>query len=465
MRKFSKLLFSSLLFIAVTTSSKAQTTLVAGDIAFTGYISNDPVLQDQFSFTILVPVTANTVIKFTDFGWRTDIGGGAFANRAGTLESELTLTLGSAYPAGTEILINSNNSTYPAPATATVVGGGSAGTVVTSVGAVFSTTANFSLPTSGDQIFAYQGTFAAPVFITGIHMNVYTVAGGDPVTADTGPANWDGVITTPATNENGNSSGKPAALTTGTNAIWIGTVGVVASEEDNGIFNCASAPITTAAQVRAACNTPANWTTNDGPSAGFTLPTGCNFIGYLSSPPVFTTHPSSVTICENANTSFTIVATGAASYQWQVSVSAGPFTNLTNTAPYSNVTGTTLNITSAPASLNGNQYRCVATNGSGSTNSNPATLTVTALPVNPTLLLKTPNTATVADGTPVSATFNAGSGGSGGCVDDYRYTTDGGATFLPYTPGSNISTTGITARNGAVTIEGERGGFVSRPKG
>ncbi|NOT50058.1 MAG: HYR domain-containing protein [Chitinophagaceae bacterium] len=455
MRKFRHLLFSLLFISAFSASSKSQTTLVTGDIAFTGYISAGATsATDQFSFVLLVNVTANTVIKFTDYGWRTDIG--AFTNRNGNLESELTYTTNAAYNAGTEITITSN--TLPAAATATLVGGGSAGTVVTSVGASFLASSNFSLSTAGDQLFAYQGTFATPTFITGMHMNVYTVAGGDPVTADTGPANWDGVITTPATNENASSSGKPAAFTTGTNALWIGTTGVTASEEDNGLYNCASgAPITTAAQVRAACNNAANWLTNDLTPPGFVLPTGCNYIGILSGPPGFTTHPTNITVCEAGNTSFTIVATSAVSYQWQVD-NGGGFANITNNATYSGATATTLNLTNVPASFNGYLYRCVATNGSGSTNSNNATLTVTALPINPTLLAKTPATASVADGTPVSATFNAGTGGSGGCVDDYRYTTDGGATFLPYTPGSNISTTGIAAGSGAVTIEGRRAG-------
>jgi hypothetical protein len=39
--------------------------------------------------------------------------------------------------------------------------------------------------------------------------------------------------------------------------------------------------------------------------------------------------------------------------------------------------------------MNSYQFRCVASNGSGSTNSNAATLTVTVLPLSPTLLLKT----------------------------------------------------------------------------
>ncbi|MBL7726912.1 MAG: hypothetical protein JNM68_04460, partial [Dinghuibacter sp.] len=436
MRFLSKLLCSLLLVISIQQNVKAQTTLVTGDIAFTGYIGNDPALPDQFSFVLLRAVTANTVIKFTDFGWRTDLN--AF-NSGTNLESEATLTLSGALPAGTEITIAGN--------TATLVGGSSAGTLVYSTGGSFAA-GSFSFPTSGDQIFAYQGTFAAPVFITGLHMNVQTAGAG---ANNTDAATWDGVLA--GAFLNGNTSSKPAALTTGTNALWFGTTGDLNSEEDNVKFNC-TPPLSPLASLNTSIYTLANWTTNDGPAAGFTLPTGCNYLGVLASAPSITGQPAPANICAGATASFVITATGAATYQWEVST-GGPFTSITNDATYSGATTPALTITAATIALNGNQYRCVATNGSGSTNSNAATLTVTALPVNPTLLAKTPNTATVADGTNVSATFNPGSGGTG-CSDDFRYTTNGGASYLPYTPGSNITTTGLAAGAGVVTIEGRR---------
>ncbi len=90
--------------------------------------------------------------------------------------------------------------------------------------------------------------------------------------------------------------------------------------------------------------------------------------------PTFISHPTSKTICPSVNTSFSISASNATSYQWQVNTGGG-FTDLSNSAPYSNVTSSTLNITGVTSSMNGYQYRCVAT-GSGSTNSNAATLTV-----------------------------------------------------------------------------------------
>jgi hypothetical protein len=438
--RLGKTFLPVLLFILLSTPGKAQTALVAGDVAFSGYIANDAV-PDQFSFVILKNITATTVIKFTDYGWRTNVGPAQFTN-SGVLESEITFTATSALSAGQEITIVGT--------TATISGGPGSGTVVFSVGANFLVASNISLAGNGDQILAYQGTFASPVFIAGIHMNVNVfVNPGDPPT--TTAAAWDGLV--PVVFQSNNNSELPAGLTTYTNANWFNP------EMDNVRFVCASTPINTVPLALAALNSgnvPANWIANNTNPCGFILPTGCNYLNILSSAPAFTLHPAPITVCEAGNTSFTITATGATSYQWQVD-NGGGFANISNNATYSGATTVTLNITGATNSMNGYQYRCVATNGFGSTNSNPATLTVTALPVNPTLLLKTPSTGTVADGTPVSATFNPGSGGSG-CTDDYRYTTDGGTVYTAYTPGNNISTTGVAAGSGFVFIEGRRAG-------
>jgi predicted secreted protein len=423
MRSLGRFLVVLSLLLFGQKSLNAQTTLAAGDIAFSGYIGAPTVAgNDEFSFVLLAPITTNTVINFTDNGW-------LITNVFRTGEQTVTWTSNAAYPAGTEIRIVGT--------TATTACGASAGTV---------TGTALSLSQNGDQVLAYQGTAAAPTFISGIHMNVYLTSIGDPTT--TTAAAWDGGANTTS------ASALPPGLTTGVNCIWIGTQNVQTSEFDNSRFTGCGLTLNTAAAARTALNNQANWTSTDGDPAGFTLPTGCSYVGQTCAAPNFTTNPINASICIGQNASFTVAATGATGFQWQVD-NGGGFTNITNDAIYSGATTTTLNITAAPFSFNGYIYRCVASNGSGSTNSLTATLTVGALPNNPTLLAKTPNTTTVADGTPVSATFNAGSGGTG-CSDDYRYTTNGGASYLPYTPGSNISTTGLAAGTGVVTIEGRR---------
>ena len=96
----------------------------------------------------------------------------------------------------------------------------------------------------------------------------------------------------------------------------------------------------------------------------------------LTPPPAFTTQPTSVSVCTSVATSFSVVATNANVYQWQISTNGGgTFTNVTASSIYTNVTTPTLNI-SNPTGLNANQYRCLATGISGSVNSNAATLTI-----------------------------------------------------------------------------------------
>ncbi|WP_162142218.1 T9SS type B sorting domain-containing protein [Sphingobacterium paucimobilis] len=100
-------------------------------------------------------------------------------------------------------------------------------------------------------------------------------------------------------------------------------------------------------------------------------------ISYVSVPlalPVITGNPPNRTICVDGNTTFSVAATDATGYQWQVDEGRG-FTDITNGAPYSGATTTTLTITGATASMNGFTYRCVVS-GDGSAISNAGTLNV-----------------------------------------------------------------------------------------
>ncbi len=412
----------------VTPLPAGATTLNAGDIAFSGYASSyNTAAEDNFSFVLLKNIGPGTTINFTDNGWLS-------TNVLQTGETTVTWTSNAAYPAGTEIKINQ--------LTATLAAGGSAGTVTGSA---------LSLISSGDQILAYRGPAASPTFISGIHMNVYTTANGDPVT--TTAAEWDGTANTP------NSSALPPGLTTGVNAIWIGTQGDINSEYSNGKYGTCLIPATfgDTTILRTALNNQDNWLKDDTLPPVFNLPTGCVYFG-LGTPPSITADPSTSTICEGTNTSFTSTANGALSYQWQIDADGaggGGFVNVTDNTTYLGATTTTLNINAAPLGLNGALYRMVATNVSGPTNSNSALLTVNPKPINPSVSAKLPAAPSVVDGTPVSSTFNAGSGGTG-CLDDYRFTTNGGISYLTYTPGTNISTTGVAAGSGFVVIEGRR---------
>lgn len=95
--------------------------------------------------------------------------------------------------------------------------------------------------------------------------------------------------------------------------------------------------------------------------------------------PSITAQPSDAISCPGNNTSFSVTAANASSYQWQYNTGAG-YVNVPATAPYSNVNSATLNITGTTIGQNGYLFRCVAISGPCSVTSVPATLTVSATP-------------------------------------------------------------------------------------
>lgn len=97
-------------------------------------------------------------------------------------------------------------------------------------------------------------------------------------------------------------------------------------------------------------------------------------------PPVITVQPANGTVANNGSHNFTVVATGATSYQWQDSADNVSFANLVG------ATAATFAITTSNSQAqNGRYHRCVVTGAGGSVTSNSATLTVTppAFTLNP----------------------------------------------------------------------------------
>jgi len=135
-------------------------------------------------------------------------------------------------------------------------------------------------------------------------------------------------------------------------------------------------------------------------------------------------HPVNSTICAGVNTSFSVTASGSSlSYQWQVSIDGGTnYNNLSNVAPYSNVTTATMNITAAPAGLNGYLYRCVVSSSCSPLNSNAALLTVNGLPA----ITSNPVNANICAGN--IATFSVTATG-GGLTYQWQESTDGGTNY------------------------------------
>ncbi|MDX9946338.1 MAG: DUF2341 domain-containing protein, partial [Bacteroidales bacterium] len=101
-------------------------------------------------------------------------------------------------------------------------------------------------------------------------------------------------------------------------------------------------------------------------------------------------------------------------------------------------------------------HRTGCTTGAGCTGTDWATLAswdVNPQPTSPALNIKSPALDAVCDGETVSATFSPGTGGVG-CTDSFRYSYDGTSTWVDYTPGSTIITTGHTL----IEIQGRRAG-------
>ncbi len=96
--------------------------------------------------------------------------------------------------------------------------------------------------------------------------------------------------------------------------------------------------------------------------------------------PEVTVDPVNQTICENANTTFTVNAgvTTNPGYQWQVSTNNGvTFANIANGGIYAGATAATLTLTAAPLANNGFVYRAIISGDCGpNATSNAAQLTV-----------------------------------------------------------------------------------------
>ncbi len=91
-------------------------------------------------------------------------------------------------------------------------------------------------------------------------------------------------------------------------------------------------------------------------------------------------HPQPVSLCSEQSTTFSVTATGATGYAWQQADDAGfttGVTTLTNSAPFSGVSTSTLTISDV-SNLNGKYYRARVTNSTGTAYSSSALLTVTA---------------------------------------------------------------------------------------
>jgi hypothetical protein len=223
----------------------SQTTLSAGDIAFTGYNADDntvngPSSNDDFSFILLRNITSGTTIYFTDFGWCSNTNAFQTPNPCGATTGAVsdgivqwTATANMSY--GSQVTIRCRYT--PSANYGTATG--------------FQATFNFAtefvnLVIGGDQLFAYQGTLASPTLIAGMGMN----------------GAWDATLSNCTFTSS--SSIIPPALSSNNYAFNI------LPEVDNARLQTSVSLTGNAATDRAAIHNAANWDVND--VTAFALP-------------------------------------------------------------------------------------------------------------------------------------------------------------------------------------------------
>ncbi|QQR97683.1 MAG: T9SS type A sorting domain-containing protein [Sphingobacteriales bacterium] len=174
-------------------------------------------------------------------------------------------------------------------------------------------------------------------------------------------------------------------------------------------------------------------------AAGPTVIASWTVVAQPTAPTLNVKTPNVANICAGQNVSATINAGSggaSASDTYQYSIDGGTWTAYTS--------GATINTSSATTSV---QIRVSRSAGTGSgCNLTPTVIASWAVYpqiVAPTLNVKTPNVANICEGTNVSATINAGSGGID-ASDTYQYSIDGG-TWTAYTSGATINTSSATA--------------------
>jgi hypothetical protein len=94
--------------------------------------------------------------------------------------------------------------------------------------------------------------------------------------------------------------------------------------------------------------------------------------------PVITSQPLQQLACPGTSATFTVAATSAATYKWQVGTAlTGPYTDITDNSNYAGSGTAMLTINNMPPAFNGNYYRCRTVSGCGTpTNSNGAKLSL-----------------------------------------------------------------------------------------
>ncbi|MCI4661886.1 MAG: Ig-like domain-containing protein [Neomegalonema sp.] len=214
----------------ITVNDSVVPDIDPGDIAFIGYNSDSPSgsnLGDAFGFVALVEIPAGTRIKFTE--------NGTLAN-GDLLSGERTITWSSpGIAAGTVVTFESLNA--------------DGSSIAVSTGSVDADDRMLDLSAAGDQVLAYVGPTASPVFIAALNMNDADADGDGSPDGNQFGTEFIGT-------ETSRGSELPTGLTLGLHALGI------VPEVDNAYYT-GTTSFASQAEALAALNDPANWSSDD----------------------------------------------------------------------------------------------------------------------------------------------------------------------------------------------------------
>lgn len=139
------------------------------------------------------------------------------------------------------------------------------------------------------------------------------------------------------------------------------------------------------------------WGDTEGLSSGYTGTVSLNLNFFIPLPPIFSAHPGEVTVEAGRLATFSTRVDGRPfpSLRWQrLTVGSSVWTDLADSSVYYGSTTEYLRVTSTLA-MEGDKFRCIATNASGSATSAIATLHVTPIPL-PVVITQPTDTAVAA---------------------------------------------------------------------
>ena len=449
----------------VATNSSGSTTSIVATLT----VQYGPAITSQpSSATVTAPATASFTVAATGnpaptYQWMQEApGGSSFTAISGATSFSYTTPATSVANSGTQyecVVTNSVSSVTSNPATLTVNAAPAApvftlqpaNTTVT-----VPATATLTVAASGNPTPTYQWMQEAPggssfTAISGAtsasYTTVATTAANDGTKYECVAANSSGSVTSNAatlTVQYGPAiTSQPSSATVTAPATATFTVAATGNpaptyqwmQEAPG----ASSFTAISGATNASYTTPATTVANSQTHYECVVTNSVNSV--TSSPatltvnpagPVFTLQPVSATVTAPATATFTAAATGtpAPTYQWmQEAPGASSFTAVSGATSASYTTPAT---TSAN---DGTKYECVATNSSGSTTSNVATLTVQYGPA----ITSQPSSATVT--APATATFTVAATGNPAPTYQWMQEALGASSFTPVSGATSASYT------------------------